>query len=587
MLLFGAMTAAAQEAQVRVSSHPYYAGVPIDIQVIVDGFDRDPEPAIDIPPVEGAIVKFVGISPNVSSSIQIINGQMTRSERVRFIYRYRVIAERPGHLEIGPFGFEQGAKTARADAVRFDIQAVPTSDEQRFRLVLPEGPLSVGQRLTVTLEWWLSEAFAQRLAGRRARVPLFDLVDRFTFEDVAMPGTKSMLLVETAAGTLELPAAVRNATWHGEPYLVVTAQRTMIALKPGEVVIAPSSIITEEATRWSTDFFGNRVPSGVRRMRVADEARALVFKSPPADGRPAGFSGAVGKGFSIEVSADRSVVQTGDPIRLTINIRGDAALNTISLPDLAASGLDARDFKVPEGPLAGIVEDGVKRFDVVVRVNNDEVTEIPPIAWSWFNPDLSRYETTESRPIAMSVRAATVVSAADVVTSTAVAADAATDTRTTADTAPRAGRRAKPAFTLSGAELSIEMRPTALLQNPHPWFASPAMLLALYFAGLSTLGLAIAARRRARLDPQVRAQRQTLETERRAVAQATNVADIAHALRRMAAASSPMPRDAYDALLVECDNLAYAPSATSDTPVDVGLRARALAVADAILETTR
>ena len=586
VLLIGTTSAAAQEAQVRVSAHPYYIGVPIDVQVIADGFERTPEPAIDVDLPDAATLKLASVSPNISSSIQIINGHMTRTERVRFVYRYRLLAERPGPLEIGPFLITQDARSTQADAVRFEIQAVPTSGEQRFFLVLPEGPLWVGQRVTVTLEWWLSESFAQRLAGRRARVPLFDRVDRFTFEDKPMPDAKSTLTVDTVAGALELAASVRKAEWREEPYLVVSAQRTLIALKSGVVEIEPASIVTEEATRWSNDFFGNRVPAGVRRVRVADEARTLVFKSPPAEGRPPSFSGAVGKGFAIEVSADRSVVQTGDPIRLTIDVRGDAALQTVSLPQLNVSGLDVDDFKVPDGPVAGIVADGVKRFDVNVRVNNDQVTEIPPIALSWFDPDLGRYETTQSRPIAVSVGAATVVSAADVVTSEDVANGAAIDTRT-ADASRTAGRRATPAFTLSGAELSIEMRPAALLQNPHPWFTWPATLLALYFAGLSTLALAIVARRRALLDPQVRARRETLETERRTVAHAVNVADIARALRRMAAASSPVPRDAYDALLVECDNLAYAPSAANDAPVDVGLRERALAVADAILETTR
>ncbi len=590
IVLLSTTTAAfAQEAEVRVSSHPYYVGVPIDIQVIVDGFERDPEPTVDVAPVAGTILEFVSVSPNVSSSIRIVNGQMTRSERVRFVYRYRLTADRPGPLTVGPFEIAQGGKNAHARAVHFELEQVPTSDEQRFRLVLPEGPLSVGQRVTVTLEWWLSESFAQRLAGRRARVPLFDLVDRFTFEDVKLPDAKSTLAVQTTAGALELQAAVRNTQWRGERYLVVTAQRTMIALKPGEVTIPPSSIVTEEATRWSNDFFGNRVPAAVRRLRVTDEARTLVFKSTPADGRPASFSGAVGKGFSIDVSADRSVVQTGDPVRLTIDVRGDAALNTISLPVLANSGLDARDFKVPEGPMAGIVEDGVKRFDVVVRVNSDQITEIPPIEFSWFNPDLGQYEATRSRPIAMSVRAAAVVSAADVVTARGADEQDAADGTARADLGrePTRAARGRPMFTLSGAELSIETRPELLLAGPVSWYASRASLGAIYLLGLTVVGLAIVARRRAALDPQLRAQRRTLETERRTVASAADVGDIAAALRRMAAASPPVPRDAYDALLVECDNLAYAPSAGNDAPVNARLRERALAVADALLDRVR
>ena len=591
VFLCGIADGSAQVAEVRVSASPYYVGVPIDVQVIVEGFERSPEPTIDVEPPKEATLKLAGVSPNVNSSIQIINGQMTRSERIRFVYRYRLIADRAGPLELGPFRVAQGATRAEARGVRFAIENVPTASEQRFRLVLPDGPLWVGQRVTVKLEWWLSESFAKRLAGRRARVPLFDLVDRFTFEDKAVPNAKSTLTVDTAAGVVELPASVGNAQWRSEPYLVVSALRTMIALKPGTVSIDPASIVTEEATRWSNDFFGNRTPAAVRRLRVEDKARMLTFKSPPAAGRPASFSGAVGTGFSIEVSADRSVVQTGDPIRLAIDVRGDAALAAVSLPELAVSGLHAQDFKVPSGPVAGIVEDGTKRFDVVVRVNNEQVREIPPIELSWFNPNAGRYETTQSRPIAMSVRAATVVSAADVVTSqgpeSGDEADAGTrdEQRLNAMRAPR--DRAKPAFTLTGAELSIETRAEMLLNSPVPWYAQTPTLGAMYLGGLLALGLATVARRRAVLDPTARAQRRTLEAERNHVAKATSADDIARALRRMAATSPPATRDAYDALLVECDNVAYAPSAGDDAPVDTQLRSRALVIADAIVEAAR
>ena len=585
-LVVGTPCAFAQQAQVRVSATPYYTGVPIDIHVIVDGFEESPEPTIEANQPSGAVLSLVGMSPNVSTSIQIINGKMTRSKSVRFVYRYRLLAQQPGHLEVGPFRIAQGTTTALARAVQFEIGEVPTASEQRFRLVLPEGPHWVGQRLPVTVEWWLTESFAERLAGRRAQVPLFDLVERFKFEDDEVPEATSTLVVDTVSGPLDLPVTVRRDEWRGEPYLVVSAHRTMIALKPGEVAIEPASIVTEEATRWSTDFFGNRTPSNVRRLRVEDEVRTLVFESPPAEGRPASFAGAIGEGFTLDVSADRSVVQTGDPIRLTIDVRGDAALETLSLPRLAASGLDPNDFKIPEGPVAGVVDNGGKRFDVVLRVKNEQVREIPPIELSWFNPDLGQYETTRSRPIAVSVRAATVVSAADVVT--AVEGDESLETEEPLKgESSTAGLRAEPAFTLSGAELAIETRDDVLRRSTVPWYARAPALSAMYVAGLIALALALAGRRRASVHPDVRALRRTLEAERRTIEREARVGDIARALRRMGAASPALPRADYDSLLLDCDNLAYAPGGGDDTPIDPKLRARALGVADAMIEGAR
>ena len=79
---------------------------------------------------------------------------------------------------------------------------------------------------------------------------------------------------------------------------------------------------------------------------------------------------------------------------------------------------------------------------------------------------------------------------------------------------------------------------------------------------------------------------------KRADCSASGAGELARVLRQMAAASPPgrdkapaqaLRRD-LDALLVECDNLAYAPGSGEQAAIDPRLRTRALAVADALLE---
>ena len=588
VLLLTCANAMAQVAQVRVSAGPYYVGVAIDIEVTVEGFERSPEPTIEAQTAPGAVLELASVSPNFSSSIQIINGQMTRSESARFVYRYRLLSETTGSRDVGPFLISQGAGKASAQAVRFQIEELPTADKQRFRLVLPEHTLWVGQRLPVKLEWWLTESFAQRLSGRRARVPLFDHIEFFSFEDLQVANAKNKLVVDTHAGELQLPATVERRDWRGESYLVVTVERSMTALKSGDITIEPASIVSEEATSWSTDFFGNKVPRSVRRLRVLDEKRTLSFKTPPSQGRPASFAGAIGKGFSISVTADRSVVQTGDPIALTIEVRGDTTLEAVSLPRLADSGFDTQYFNAPQGPVGGIIENGVKRFEVMLRVNSEQVDEIPPIAFSWFDPELGKYQTTHSRPIAVSVRAATIVSAADVVRAESVGDEQKTDQGeaglASVDSARSPRARTKRAFTLSGADLAIETRREVLLLDPTPWYARPSSLGTVYFGGVLALGIAFAARRRADVDQMVRKRRRTLVADRQIVVRAPSAGEVASALRRMAATALPAPRSEYDAVLIECDNLAYAPGTGENATVESQLRRRALAVADSMLE---
>ena len=587
-LLIGVVSVSAQQAEVRAGAGPYYAGVPITIALVVEGFEQSPQPEVEVNASGGGALDLIDIRPNVSTSIQIVNGRMSRQERVRFVYRYRLLVSSPGSVEVGPFRVSQGATQANARKVRFQVEGLPSTDEQRLRLVMAQGPYWVGQRVPVSLEWWLTEEFAERLAGRRARVPLFEQVDRFKFEDVQTPGARSTLTIDTANGELELPIEINRGEWQGKSYLVVTAKRTLIALKAGTVDVPPATLTTEEGVRWRRDVFGNRSPTQVRRLRVEDKPRTLEFRSPPATGRPPSFSGAVGKGFAVEVKADRSVVHTGDPIELSIDIRGDVALETVSLPDLALSGLGSADFKTPNGASAGTVSDGVKRFQVAVRVNHDQVREIPPIAFSWFNPETGAYETTHSRPIAVSVRQADVVSAADVVRSKPSEDEArpqADDDKPNSEDAPGSGARAPtPAFSLTGAELSIATDLNALRGAGPPWYAQSFMLIALYAAGLLVIGLGCIARRRLAVDPAVRARQQKLERERQAIQRATDVRELAAALRKMASTAATIPREAFDAVLVDCDNLAFAPQGATHLGVNDELRIQAMLVANNIIK---
>ena len=71
-----------------------HAGLPFVLTLTVDGFDEQPQPEAPKLDIAGAHVTFAGVSPNVSRSIQIINGLepdrlagALRGERVGTIIR--------------------------------------------------------------------------------------------------------------------------------------------------------------------------------------------------------------------------------------------------------------------------------------------------------------------------------------------------------------------------------------------------------------------------------------------------------------------------------------------------------------------
>ena len=157
------------------------------------------------------------------------------------------------------------------------------------------------------------------------------------------------------------------------------------------------------------DLFGGRRATRVRKWTRHGAPVVLDVKPVPTAGRPPGFGGAVGRGFSLEVAADRSVVRVGDPITLHFELRGEG-IETATLPTLSSEGwFSGAHFRTPEGELVGELDGDVKRFSAVVRVADEGVVGIPELPFSWFDPETERFESTRSRPIALSVSEGQVV----------------------------------------------------------------------------------------------------------------------------------------------------------------------------------
>jgi Flp pilus assembly protein TadD len=154
-------------------------------------------------------------------------------------------------------------------------------------------------------------------------------------------------------------------------------------------------------------------------FRATDVARVLEVKPLPESGRPPAFAGAVGEQFSIGVTTSRSVVQLGEPVELDVTVKSNQRLDALALGKLDVEGRLPKDkFTVPDEPPTGeLTDDGkTKTFKVVAQVTGP-ATEVPAIAFAYFDPRKGTYQTIHSEPIALSVKGGSVVGANDVVAS--------------------------------------------------------------------------------------------------------------------------------------------------------------------------
>jgi len=326
--------------------------------------------------------------------------------------------------------------------------------------------------------------------------------------------------------------------------------------------------------------FGGRRALQVRKLRAVDEPRTLLVKPVPSVGRPASFAGAVGRGFSLEVSADRSVVRVGDPIALRMVLRGDGPLEAAVFPRLDAEGLlPAQDFAVAAEPPSGELREGAKTFSTAIRVKRADVREIPALAYTFFDPATERFETVRSLPIALSVGAADVVGPSQVVRSDAPGT-------VPASAAPSETPRAR-GFALEGADLSIVREPRALLGTPGQLFGGWVAWL-LYAGGGGLLLAAWLDRRRRSVDPEqlerLRSQRELLGRARAAADREDRDAlrELAQCLRALHVLRPERAPAALDEFLRACDAQLFAPPAAAPAGAAAELCRRGLTLAEAL-----
>jgi hypothetical protein len=311
-------------------------------------------------------------------------------------------------------------------------------------------------------------------------------------------------------------------------------------------------------------------------------------KQIPGDRTPESFAGAVGSGFSLAVSADRTVVKVGEPIALHFELRGDGNLETAALPRLDAKGLlPPASFRVADGEISGHLQDGVKRFTAMVRVLDPAINEIPALEYSWFDPTTEQFQSVKSRPIALSVGDAQIIGAADV-----QSGDQARDgSASGSEERPARVATGRGPLVLTGADLAIERDADLLLRRASDRARNTVTIAGLYVMSGLFLLFAQIDRRRRNVDPTVVARRRLVEGELRRIREASDLpasesaAEIARALRALLAETPGVRRPEIDALIGECDARSYAPAAKQDhSPIDVAFHQRALEFAQNLAE---
>jgi hypothetical protein len=285
-------------------------------------------------------------------------------------------------------------------------EAPPEAPDLFLRAVPDRNTAYVGEQVVV--DYVLH--YAAWVHPRNARIGGAWDAPGFWREDLELPG----------------PPVARPVLVDGVPYEAVTIKRSAFFPTRAGALTVDSLVIELEALRSQRPggVYGplyNPFGSRYERRRLAAPSVAITARPLPP-GAPEAFRGGVGD-FSLRVEVDRTEVAAGEPVRVSVILRGDGNPATLDPP--AWSLAPPLETFVPRQETRTVRTEtrlrGERRFTytIVPRAGGEFV--LPGFAWAFFDPETGAYRTATSDPVPLRVSGAAEPSAEASAPTTALA----------------------------------------------------------------------------------------------------------------------------------------------------------------------
>ncbi|MBM3985882.1 MAG: protein BatD, partial [Planctomycetes bacterium] len=376
-------------------------GMSMRVTISVAGDEAADSELGPLPEVPGARLALES-GPNSSHSTVIRNGVVERSLRTEWVLE--LVPERAGPLQVGPFRVICRGEERLTSVLRIPVAESPfPPGTVQLELRASADELWQGQVFTLDVRASLDEQAADLLldGGREIHLPwLFEAPSLLLLESPEPPpeSTASVRL----SGTNRVIAMHQSRDTSGaQPRLVLARKVMFVAVDAGEMRLPPSRFTAHLATgvREERGLFGGRVLKATGRVSVDAQAPfpPLLVREPPAEGRPPGFTNAVGR-FALRAEASPSSLRVGDTCTLTLTATGAGNLDFLRWPEFEALQQDFRIFGKSPRKLPG-----TQVLEVQVSPKHARVTQIPALSLPYFDPDAGRFESSSAGPIPIEV----------------------------------------------------------------------------------------------------------------------------------------------------------------------------------------
>ncbi len=362
-----------------------------------------------LPKVDGLLFHRRGQSTQMS----LVNGSYSSSVTSQFL----VEATRTGSFTIPPIVIRNSSGSSKTQAISFEVTAaqsavVQTQSQPRnvatTRLRSGEADTVAFLRLTPVKK----KSYSGEVVPIQIKVYFRDGIQANLNTLPQLKG-EGFVLEELSRS----PEKTRELI-HNTPYTVLTWNSSLSGIKEGEhtvsVELEATLLLRQKRRRAGNSLFNDPFMGGSffddffggyqeKEVKIASPAQKLTVLSLPEQGKPQGFSGAIGD-FRLKVSASPLELSLGDPVTLNMVVSGVGNFARVGAPQMQQKLKGWKSY-TPSSEFVeeGSAERGRKVFEQALVLKDTTVTAIPAMKFSYFDPDSNSYKTLRSDPIPIQI----------------------------------------------------------------------------------------------------------------------------------------------------------------------------------------
>ena len=438
---------AAQEPEiiVEVDRQQLYEGESITYRITLNHVENPSPPMLN--GFDRFQVESLGEQSLNSQQITIVNGRRSEIIRRGRQYNYRLTPGSSGQFSIPAPSAEVNGQTLTGREIPLKVIAPVDQDVVRLEMnsskasVYPMQPFTISLTVAVrqlpvelsdrsplgvqgndpvklSVPWLDDDNVPKDLSPKRAWQDVLNpLISRSAGNRSSMDGmqindidSQSAFSIFSRGAMVFQPPSVRTTRTNqaGEkiPYVEYTLKRDFVPQTSGTFSFGPATM---------KGMFGTELSNGKlngEQIYAVAKAITVVARDAPLQGRPTSFSGGIGV---FHVSADLTPLSAsvGDPMTLSLRIRGEGTLADVRPPDISSIPEVSQFFRTYDATEA--TQGNAREFTYSLRPLTTDVQEFPAIPVSYFDVDREDYVTVRTVAIPVTIEAARQLAASDIV----------------------------------------------------------------------------------------------------------------------------------------------------------------------------